>query len=281
MRNGWWSFCLILGLVLSGPAGAAQSKSAMVTAMMEKSGIDVLIESFPQQFRNGLEQGLAQAGQGTEIPDKAEQIIREASTEAFPPERVHRKIQARIEERLSRDRLAAITAFLDSELGRKMTALENDVAATKNPQAILQKGSELRGRYQEENPERLRQMEEFLKATGAAEQITDFVLSLQTAVATGISRGVNPEKAPSAEAIRKRVEARRFQVRGMMGRVQTAQFLYTYRDATNGEIDEYLAFIKTPAGQAYSREMMEIFQEVLMEEIGLLGENLGRRLREA
>ncbi|MFP4616052.1 MAG: hypothetical protein ACLFRB_09245 [Thiohalorhabdus sp.] len=269
--------CAGLGLLLAAPVAAAPSKSKMARTLMEKSGLDTTISHLPDQFHQGIDQ----ASQSSPLPAEAQYALRKATDEVFAPDAIREEVHARIVERISEENMREVMGFLDTELGRKLVSLEEAAASPAASQKALQQVNTLRRQYRENNPERLQLVDDYIGTTRANKFTTDFVVNMQTALTAGMLQALSPEQAPPVEEIREQVEQNRFQIKGQVGQMVSAQFLYGYRDASNQELREYLEFLDSSEGRIYGRKLAEILDETMTRRSRTFGEEFGGYLQEA
>ncbi|HKA40162.1 MAG TPA: hypothetical protein VKD25_10350 [Burkholderiales bacterium] len=197
------------------------------------------------------------------LPTNVRYALREATEQAFQPEPMIARVRTRMGAALTERQLDDTLAWLDSPLGRRITALENESAEPAALPKILAYARELEKRpLSQPRAGLLREMD---AATGASE-----VNSLMTeagilAVALGMNAAQPVEQQVPADALRENVKASMPQLRQQVTEMVVLGMSYTYRSLSDQELGSYLKFLKSPSGAAYSKAAVAGMNEAILE----------------
>jgi hypothetical protein len=171
----------------------------------------------------------------------------------------------------------SVEAFLDSDLGMRMVSA--DVAVSKIGEENIDKvmNGEIKA---PSTPKRDVLFDKLERATRSAESTVQIFLGMGQAVAIGtaIGSGMNPEAV--GERARKSGESGRAALEDNV-RIPMRRFMtYGYRDLSDADLKQILAFLESPAGKryvtAYNASMGAGFNAMGRR----TGEQLGESLRE-
>jgi hypothetical protein len=254
-RKAWFIPAIVLvfsvGLTAAGfsedgrPAGRLPELVRLI-------GLDVCFNQIAPTLKSGLRQPLAAArtsGNAGQL-DKVLEAVDAAADAAFAAGTLQREFLRTMEGRLNDGDLDTIFTFYQAPLGKRMTALEN-AHVLEGPDAMIKKADELRDlvKREPERAELLQQLDASLRLTQTS---TDQMFNLARAIAIGMAAVDDKTTALPAEAIQvidtaleKMRPAMEAQIREMLVLAR----IYTYRDASIPELRDYVAFLKSPAGQ--------------------------------
>lgn len=264
-------FALLVGQVAAQPLSTAE--------LVDKSGLSAVIEKLPEELKLGLAQSIEQ---GAPVPPNKVQVIHDAYDEAYAPTRVRTMIESKLEGQLSADELARIAKFLDSDLGQRLTKAETAAAGAETSKHVEAHARELMADLGK-NTHRLALFKGLDRAMGSTELgasiaiggilAQNYALLAQTPPAPG---------KPSFEEVRAEIEKHRFQITAQIAEMSLIGSAYTYRDFSDEDIQNYLAFANSPAGQAYFGKIGKVLAEVMVacagDVGGLLAEDKNQKL---
>lgn len=259
---GWPVRILALMLVLA-PGGAARAQPADTTArisrLIEASGI---AHSTRQILPNMLSGISAQQ----ELPVPLRNAIVEAATQAFQPGPMIETIHTRLSAGIGGKDLDDTLAWIDSPLGRRITAAENEAA---EPAALGGLDAYVKELEQRPPPKsRVGLIAELNRLTGAVEMTATIIEGIALATVLGINASLPAEKRAPLEVLRKQLAAAMPNTREQSAQMVTLYALYSYRTLPDEELSAYVNFVKTPGGTAYANAVLVAFKDSMLEALG-------------
>jgi len=254
-----WTIVLLIASVIA----HAQNQNKLIQTLYIKSGIDKQVRQLPQLIRVNVLQAFEQDDRTKEIPRHTKLAISGSVQQAFSPDRFKQTIIKEVRASMTVKDLDTVLKWLDSPLGKKLTRLEE---AASTPET-LSKVKEFAARLQQSPPTEtrlniLRRLDAAVKATEANVEI---VMNTQLAVAFAVVKSLPQEQQGSLEAIAAELKKNRPQVEAAM-KSQTLIFsLYTYQNLTNAELERYIRFATSPAGEKYHRATLSGFKKAFLD----------------
>lgn len=257
-------------------AGRLLAVAAMVTLMMTQSTLPGLplraagedkSEKIRQLLRiNGFEYQISKAPETLAVQLRSQQtrsgltrdehaFVVEVIIEAFNPAEILNQVVANMTEAGDQGWLRGTLAFLATPLGRKMTKFEKDASGSESYLGMKQWGLRLK-----DNPPPRSRVQLIHEVTSAAKV---FESSLDTAVNMSMAMVLALEAAKPAKHLWDEEQYRQAKARvrealtGRMRNIVFLRLLYTYREASDGEIKDYIRFYQGKAGKKYVTLMNE------------------------
>ena len=241
----------------------AQNQNELIQSLYLKSGMDKQIKQLPLLIQANIEQALEKDDRINQLPRHTKSAISGSVHEAFATERLKKIIIKEMKESMTVKDLNKILKWLDSPLGKKCTRLE-EAASTPETLSEIQKFA---AQLQQAPPaanrlDILRRLDAAVKATETNVEIT---MNAQLAVAFAVVKSLPREQQGPLEDIAAQLEKNRPQIEAMM-KSQTLLFaLYTYQDLTNAELEKYIQFATSPAGNKYHVATISGFKKALLD----------------
>jgi len=266
---------VVVSLILCGDVCFADDHKSdqLVQTLMQKSGMKKQIEQMPQLLQAELDQQQAEA---KGIPQEEFNRFSGIARSAFNPKMIHAAVQTYIKLNLSENDMKEVLEWLDSPLGTKITKMEENAStaeAYKEMQAI---GAKLMN--ENKDSARMNKIIKLDKATGATQSTVNTVMNIQLAMMTAMSAAMEADKRPSFEDVQDLVKNIQPQIQAAMSQVVQMQFLYTYRELTDNEIDRYTQFAESKSGQRYHNVSIMAINEALVHAARNIGSRLGMRM---
>lgn len=250
------------------PARPAPPSATALDELMHKSGLWTQLPQFEDTVMDGFAEAMAKHG---EAADEATDKVRKAVAAAYSGDRLRASVQRELGAAMSAAEVAGTLGWLDSELGRRITALEE--RAGEPEQQALQDAAAPK-LLAETPPERVLQIRKLLAALRFGESMAAIVLH----TSEGIARGLAVEDPAAGEAaldqLRATMEGKRAEIAQSIEEESVATFAFIYRNLTEPELASYLAFIESPVGQRYQLASLAAVDKALAE----AAESLGRML---
>jgi len=234
----------------AGPA-AGHDKTERIRHLMRINGFEFQISKTPETLALQLRSQKERSG----LKRDEDAFIEEVIIEAFDPARILNKVIATMAAEEEQGWVRDTLAFLATPLGKKMTNMEKDASGAEAHQAMVQWGQSL----QENSPpkSRVQLIHQLNSAAQVFESSLDTAVNMSMAIALALE-AAKPAKHLWDEEQYRAVKARvREALKERMRNIVFLRLLYTYRQAGDGEIRDYIQFYQGKAGKKYVTLMNE------------------------
>ena len=212
------------------------------------------------QVRAGLQAAATQSA--TPIGQDVLQQLLRAADAIYAPEPMRGSALRMLARTTEPAHMPALMAWLDSPLGRDIVRLEEASAAETDPGATLREGAALLTAMP---PERRAAFQEMIVLSRAPEAITTISINTALAIQEGIASVTPGAPAPSRRELRAALEAQRPQMLQAFTSFSLAMFAKLYAPLTARQLGEYLAFLRSPAGQHFTEVGVRAVEQALLE----------------
>lgn len=250
------SFVILLFLPY---ATCAQSAEALEIAerLVTRSGLAVQLKSYPRQ----MDEELSRADE--QVPEAVVQALRDAARISFSAEGMQRQITQHLAANMVPADMRQALVWLESEAGQRMARAEEEAAASLSQQVLQDYFTEYR-----QNPPATRRaglIAGLVEATRAIEHSAYAVESIALGVAVGMNATQPVQNQVTLEQLRAHLQALLppEQLRAQMAGMMPVLFAYTYRGASDADLEQYLAFNQSPLGNRYNDAVMAAFIDTL------------------
>lgn len=258
------AICLSVSLVIGAGPALAQSAPplredtlAMLDAIGMEQSINIMVQAGVRDGR-GLEDDLFPGRGGAawgSVVDRlyAPDTLRAYFYEGFP------------EDRLAQDRAAEITAFFSSDLGERIVEGELTAWEAITDQAVEDAANEVYFQHLAEANPRLELLDRFTEVNGFVDFNVMGALNANFAFLRGMSDGGAYERPIPEDMILTQVWQSEPDIRE-----DTILWLYSfqlmaYADLTDEELEAYIAFSESDAGQLYNSTVFAGYDAVFSE----------------
>lgn len=263
---------LLLGVALlaGAPVASAQTDAKTAEELLRSSGMWQQLASIAPQVQAGFAAAAAQSG-AKPTPGELERLSRVIDT-AYAAERLRVAAVATLQAQTRADHVPALRRWYGSRIGKAITGLEEAASAEQtDPMAVAQEGATLLSAMQ---PARRAALEELVTVTRSAETLVQLTFDTALAAQQGL-RSVTPD-APgtSAGELRAALEAQRPQLLQAFSGLSLASYAKAYTRLPTSELQQYLAFLKSAAGQHFTDTSLQAFTSALVEASAEMGRGL-------
>ncbi len=229
----------------AGSISAELGKAALVSSLMEKSGMKVQIDLIPAQVTAGIHES---ARQGVPM----DVVIQDKLVGALDTVSLNQDVRAYLVDKMSNDEVRQVLAWLESPLGRRVVAMEIDASQPDN----MMKMSEV-FEAEQARPGRLSRIHRLDEAVLSKERSKDLMINMQVffGMAMVAERG-SPKRANYAQT-RRNIERAMTPMWDELEQVVTMMYLFTYRELSDTDFDLYLEFTESALGQKYNRVLYD------------------------
>ncbi len=229
-------------------AGAASSD--LVEQILAGSKFDQQIDKFLLQFQAGA---MSSIGDNRELGDVFSQALA-----GFDPQKAKRRIRAYYRSHLDNGTLEAILAWMKSPLGIKVRDAETavDVMSPEAAQRIL---NEMEGNPPPPRRRTLiRELDDASRSTQMARQIMgDAIFGAMSAIPAR-----SAEKRRARGEMLKQIRRHRGEMDAQLRNQVRIGLTYTFRDFTDNELREYVAFMRTAPAVKFTKATMGAMSEM-------------------
>lgn len=266
---------VVISLILCGDVCIADDHNSdkLVRTLMLKSGMKKQIEQMPQLLQSELEQQQANA---TGISQEDFNRFSSIAKSAFDAKAIHAAVQTYIKLNLSENDMKEVLEWLDSPLGTKITKLEEEASTAKAYEDMQAIGPKLL--HENKDSVRMNKIMKLDKAIGVTQSTVNTVLNIQLAMISAMSAAMEADKRPSFEDVQDLVKKNQPQIQSAMRQMVQIQFLYSYRELSDHEIDRYIQFAESMQGQRYHNVSIRAIDEALVQAARRIGSRLGMRM---
>jgi hypothetical protein len=198
-----------------------------------------------------------------------------AMAASFEADSMRRIVSENLARRLSAEDERAALRWLDSNLGRRITRMEERAEEATAAPVRAKLGKEL---LEKAAPARRKQYERLAAAVNAGNAGADLMINMTSAMLYGVASTVGGVDAGTLRKVRAQIAARRPElVRGMREQALVG-FAFAYRGLPDGDLDTYVEFVESPAGRRYSDACMKSLDEAFTRAALDMGERIGAQL---
>ena len=242
-----------LSLVAAGTSSGQPDKKTLTKKIMERSGINDQIRQFPLIASSILTQSKDKLR-----PEVFSALEREIA-KAWDPERLLRGISDRVEKDLDIKTMEEVLTWLDSDLGKKITAVEKANTTPGVMQAIEEYGNSLKKTPPPKK--RIDLVQRLIEAEGSVKSIVDMKTSMTIAMLTAINPSLPKEKQADLNAIRKQLEQLRPKIEEETRAEEMQGKFYIYRTLKDEELQPYVEFAESESGKRYNTVTIGAFTD--------------------
>ncbi len=226
-------------------AGFAQPSSDDIDRILVLSGFTTSMSNLPGIVRLGLEKEI---GGDSGLSDGNLKAILQRVDETFVVSEIVEEVRRPLKESLTQQEVEHLLAWYESDLGKKITAMEEHASTPESYSLIIQQSHSLLART--ERVELARRIDEILGVTDTAMEIQE-----NTAVATfsGVAIVMRPEtELEEIEIFKKFLATNRPQILVQTVKSVLAQMVFMHLNLDAGEHERYEAFLNLPRTRKFN-----------------------------
>jgi hypothetical protein len=245
---------------------AAEVPGSDVRAFMEKSGLVTQLSDAADQIREMFAEQIA--GQ---IPTDLIEPMGDVLAKAWDADRFRDAVEKGFAATLAPEELAAVSSFIETELGQRLMAAETEGGSKEATREIEMRQAELLASLQADKP-RMAIAERVEKILNDTEMTVAVATSLVRAIVIGSAGdAAREEQVRQVDQILKTL---RPQVVEDTRISMLAGFAYEYRDFSLGELTTYAEFLETNPSKAINSVLFAVANEHFIE----VGEEIGEAM---
>jgi len=263
--------------ILLAPMAHGQQSETTVTAqrLMVRSGMAVQLNAFVTQFEGEIRRNDAK------LDDRMVATLSAAAKEAFQPDVLQKDITARMAKTLTLGDMRAALAWLDSDLGQRVTRAEELASTTFDLERLREFAGGLKSKPL--GPKRENLLSQLSVATDAVRVAAATQEILMLGVAIGIDSLQPPERRAGEAVLRSRLREVMppEKLRAALAQDMPLLSAYMYRGVPDADLIGYVDFLKSAPGKRYQDGTIAAFMEGLARASMRMGEVAARRREEA
>lgn len=254
------------GLASPGLAAAADP----VDELMHKSGLWKQIGEFEPMMQAGIAQSQSE---GKRLDEDALRALRRAAAAGYAPDRMRAAVRGQIASELALRDIREVTAWLSTDLGKRVTAAEEKASEPAQAQRLAQGEDKVLAKLPRS---RRALIDRLVKATRAAEFNAALLIDTTVGVMRGIAL-VTPQDGDGAEAeeVIAGIEARRPALIEAMRIESAAAFAVAYESLRDADLEKYVRFAESPLGGKYHDATSRALEAALADAAQEMGRQLG------
>ncbi|MDL0432216.1 DUF2059 domain-containing protein [Marinobacter sp. TBZ242] len=257
---------LLFLLLVCGSATA----SPLADSVLRASPVDEVVAQYPAMMSQGIREGLRQSGR---VEPFVANTISNVVGNAFSAAEIRARVVEDLEQGLSDQQLNRVLAWYETPLAEKISQAEVAASSPAAWKKVEAGASTLQEKYK--GSERAKLFDRFDRAARATESAVDTTVAVQLGLASAMA-AFNGSKGPTFEQLQQKIESQRGLLRGMVAQQVYDGYLYTYQQFSPSELKEYIEFLESDAGSAFTRVVTNSIQRSITEPVESVGGQLVR-----
>lgn len=257
---------LLFLLLVCGSATA----SPLADSVLRASPIDEVIAQYPAMMSQGIREGLKQSGR---VEPFVANTISSIVSNAFSAAQIRAQVIEDLDQGLSDQQLESVLTWYETPLAEKISRAEVAASSPAAWKDVEAGAPALQDKYK--GTERARLFDRFDRAARATESTVDTTVAVQLGLASAMA-AFNGSKGPTFEQLEQKIESQRGVLRGMVAQQVYDGYLYTYQDLSTSELKDYIEFLESDAGSAFTRVVTDSLQRSITGPVESVGDQLAR-----
>jgi hypothetical protein len=259
-------------------AGAADREpDRNIDELMRKSGLWKQVGEMEALMQLGISQGQAEAhaqGSKVEMGEADLARLKAAAAVAYAPERLRKEVASVLAQELTPVDEGKVLEWLSSDLGRRITELEEKDSGAEASVKREQAGPALLATLPKVRVDKFRRLGQSVRIGEAGAAI---LINTTLGVMYGIALATPPYETQGLKGLRDRFDAQRPQLAAALEERSIAQFAWVYQPLTDEEVEEYVVFSESPPGRKYNEASIAALDKALAHAAIDLGIEFGAK----
>ncbi len=239
---------LMVIFVLHTDVGADTNEpDKIVNRFISSSGLEEAVESFPDQFQEGLQQRLAMS-KHTKAEKEIVKVLNEL-IDSFDKDIALDRLKRFIKENYRQESLESVIGWFESPVGRRITQEESNSKQPGQQGQMLRYIDDMKS-----NPppdDRVKLIQRLIEVAGVSESSFKMVEELTRGM-FDLSNMYNIREKISEEERDNYIGQMGSFIKDSMEEQLLDAFLYVYRNILKTDLEEYITFLKSGPGQEYA-----------------------------
>ena len=270
----------VAALLATCAATLASAQQRRTEELMRKSGMWDQVAQMRQQMKAGIQEARREA-RSSNMPlldDASYAKLSAAIDRAFASEVLRESVALHLEEFIAAEDENEVLNWLSSDLGGRFTRMEIAAGDIGESAKLAQEGPKLLAAL---SRARLEKYQRLAASLDAGDTTAELTINMTGAIVYGIALvmpGTDADMA--AKAIRQRMQAQRAQMARYFGDKALQAYAYTYRSATDSQLESYVKFAESAAARRYHAAGIKALDATLSQSALAMGQELGVSLQE-
>ncbi len=237
--------------------------------LMHKSGLWVQLAQIEPMMQIGASKSVAQMDSMGNVDTNR---LRKAIADNFTADALRKSVNDQLQATVSRDDAAVVLQWLSSDLGRRITALEE--VAMSNPEEaarMMELGPQVLASL---DASRKRRLERLVRATDAAEGTATLIIDTSIGISRGMMMSIPGAAAGSIDDLKASVQAQKDRVVAALEPQIIAEYATMYRQLSDDDLDRYVVFCESPAGHRFAAASLHAIDTAMTEASVRLGQQM-------
>lgn len=248
---------------------AKQQPAPDARQVLRASPMDEIISQYPAMLSQGIRDGLKQTGQ---VPPMVADAIGYVVSNSFNPQKIEQQVADRLQRELTSFQLQTVAEWYKKPVAQKISRAEIAASAPAIWPQISARADQLAQRFG--NTDRAKNFVRFDRALRVTQSAVDTTIAVQVGLASAMA--ALSSDSVNFDAFKKRIESQRPALKGIVEQQVFNSYLYTYQDINGAEMKQYLAFLESDAGVAFTRVVTSSVQQAVIEPVESIGQQLGQ-----
>lgn len=280
-----WHVAIISALsavwITSGYTSSAEvfeGSAVRASKVLRFTGVQQQIHAIPNYVLAGFDRSSSR-----NLATKRQAVVRRALVQAFDANQIERRVTAKVSKDLSKETAGKIVAWLQTDLGRKISALEERgwVSSVKQIEQVVAQLEKIDlDKLERNSPQaaRLKLVRRLDYSTNATETLVDLSEASAFGVATVLDASRPVDQRLGIDRLRVQIDQARPKLRSQSQRITVATFLLTYQTLTDAEMERYAEFLESDSGREYLTTTHDALKDALYEASETMNRNLSTLL---
>jgi len=228
------------------------SNESLAADFMALSGLDHQIQQMPRWYASFLDQVFANIEMGGHrIPGRMKHMVRQTFLNALDANVMQEEVRRRLGRELPEQVAKPTVDWLRTDLGRRITALENEASSPDS--AIQQAAFAMQLQIEPPLPERMQLTRRLEEATGTSDQAVEGWETVAVALGIAMAAGMPNARPDGKDILRERLAKLRPDMKVLLLQASLRHMLFTYRTLTDEQLRHYVEFLESETGRALTR----------------------------
>lgn len=243
--------------MIGSPLSAADRLSpALADELLQKSGLNSQLAQLEPSIQGGLNLNPALAGK---ISEAQLERVRKAFATAYAADRLVAAAKTEIAVVMSPAVADQALVWLNSEVGMRIAALEDEAGKAEGFSARAEAAAE---RFQHLPQRRVERYLRLADATQAGEGAATIAISTLLATARGVAAVAGNAASQNLDAVKAQIEESRPKLVQSLKQQFLVLFTGAYASLEDKDLDRYIAFNESPTGTAYNTALIKVLDAV-------------------
>jgi hypothetical protein len=261
---------LLPACFLATSSSFAQGRSDIAEDLLRKCGLWEQLSSVEPQVQAGFAQAMSAAQPETSAVE-TERLARVIKS-SYAPSRLRATASRVVAEGLAEQHAADLGRWYASPVGVAITKVEEQFSASQGePHEVAAQGTAI---LEQSSGQRRELIDAIMRETKAVEAAVEMTLSVALAVQRGVAAATPSAPNITPADLRAALQAQRPRLLDAYSRLMAASCALTYKTVSDADLERYVAFIKSPAGQHFNALAIRALDAALSKATEELGRNL-------